>query len=293
MHAMVTGGRGWLGSVLVNALLSAGHTVSVFDAATNGADFVSHKPSQLRLYQAGLANMDALAKAMTGADIVYHLADRTDELPAARHILRLTDTNVVGTANVIAAAKLTGIPKIVYTSSSEVYGNVVGAKESDMPTPVTLVGATKLAAEALLRGAYHSGMDVVILRLYTVWNTIQSLLDVLATADVSEHSMQTRDFVHMTDVIKALVASYRWENGIYNIGTGVEVSMPGLYSILSNGAKPVAYKGAAQSIDRACADISYTKTTVSWVPTVVLTDYSPMELQNCYNNRWSASSSNS
>ena len=88
---------------------------------------------------------------------------------------------------------------------------------------------------------------------------------------------QTRDFVHINDVTTALLHASIWDSNIYNIGSGVEVSIAGLYELIANG-KPAEYVEPVNEIYRSVADTEFTKNTVGWEPTVLLSELKGQEI---------------
>lgn len=267
MHILITGGEGYIGSYLTKYFLETGQYVTVLDSGFNSKRLFqfSGYSRQLRRFRANISNIDAVSRAIDGIDVIYHLASRMDLNNSFRHPVRLVDVNVRGTVNLLSAAHKVGIDRIIYTSSANVYGNVVGANESDTPNPIDMYGASVAAAESILRAYYHKGMDVVILRLYNVWGGrgSESVVNKFVNGcnTVYGDGSQTRDFVHISDVIKSLVKSIKWDSSIYNIGSGEEITISGIWSKL-NGENQPSYVETRMlghpEIIRSCADISYT-----------------------------------
>lgn len=277
MHALITGGQGYIGYHLANALLSRGHTVTTLDSGFNSTIAASFQSGgRLVRHQATVVNPDAVGRAMQGVDIVYHLAARFDWDKSPRHPLRLVEANVLGTATVLAMAHKMGIDRVIFTSSADVYGNIVGARPTDPCVPVNMLGATKLAAEALCRGYYQQGLEVVILRLYNVWGKVgsHSVIDEFmhGCETINGDGMQTRDFVYIDDVIKALLLSADWDSNVYNIATGEETTINGIWALMHpNTWQPtynLDYNPGYQELQRSCGDITGTP----WKPEVFLSN---------------------
>lgn len=274
MHALITGGQGYIGSHLAKALCDSGHTVTTLDTGLN-AKHIQLNGHVIR-HQASVANPDAVGRALEGVDIIYHLAARFDwDARSYRHPLRLFETNVQGTATVLAMALKMGIDRVIFTSSAEVYGNIVGAQPTDPCVPVNMLGASKLAAEAACRGYYQMGMEVIILRLYSIWGGEGSCSVVNKFSNghavVNGDGMQTRDFVHISDVVRALMSAANWDSNIYNIATEEETTISGLWSLIhpqSSPAYDLDYDPGYQELHRSCGDISGTP----WKPEVLLSN---------------------
>jgi UDP-glucose 4-epimerase len=174
-RVLVTGGAGFIGSHLVDLLAHTGSNVTVFDDFSTGsrgniADAVSQR--RVRVVTGSILDPHAVAEAMEGCDLVYHLAvqcvRRSLRDPRQSH-----DVNATGTLTVLEAARKLGIERFVYCSSSEVYGNASDGLLSEDATlcrPVTVYGAAKLAGE-LYTDAYRQtyGLPTVIVRPFNAY----------------------------------------------------------------------------------------------------------------------------
>lgn len=270
MRILITGGQGYIGTYLTKALLDLGHTVVTLDSCLNSItpmDLTNYN-SRLIRHQASTANPDAVARAMSGVDLVYHLAARNDWNDSPRYPLHLFETNVQGTVTVLSMARKVGVTKVIFASSSEVYGNLVGAEPTDPCVPITMFGASKLAAEAVCRGFYQLGMDVIIARIYNVWGRkgSKSVVNKFANGcnTIRDDGLQTRDFVFIDDVIKALIQASSWDSNIYNIASGDEVAIAGLYELIKPGMLPTYEPATTPEIQRSCGSVAYTP----WKPEI-------------------------
>lgn len=265
MHIFITGGQGYIGSYLTKALLDAGHIVTTLDSAYNSIrvlDFSGYG-SRLVRHQASVTNIDAVGRAMAGANVVIHLAARSmyDDTPR-RDIIRLYETNVIGTTVVLSTARKIGVDKVIFASSAAVYGNIVGARPTDPCVPVNIYGSSKLAAEATCRGFYQLGLDVIMLRMANVWGRRGScsIVNKFAAGWNTVHGdgSQTRDFIFIDDVVNGLLASLRWDANIYNLATGVETSISGLFNIINPGKTMDFVEPEQPEIYRSCLDVNET-----------------------------------
>ena len=184
MRAVVTGGAGFIGSTLTDRLLSEGHEVTVLDSFTDYYDPARKRANlagalandRLTLIEADLTTAD-LAPVLDGADVVWHLAGQPGvRLSWSDGFADYEARNVLATQRLLEAAKSAGTPRIVYASSSSVYGNAerYPTLETDRPEPFSPYGVTKLAAEHLcVLYASNWGIPTVSLRYFTVYGPRQ------------------------------------------------------------------------------------------------------------------------
>jgi UDP-glucose 4-epimerase len=281
MKVLITGGEGYIGSYLTELLLNSGFEVTTLDNGFNSRRYnLEGHTKQLKRFYGSVCNADVVSRAMEGVKAVYHLAARMDFENSNRHPIRLQQTNVEGTTNILCCAKKSGVDKVVFTSSASVYGNLVGSKETDPTSPLNMYGATKLAAEAICRGFYQSGQETIILRFFNCWgrSLSNSFVNKLVTQEnpvILGDGRQTRDFVYIEDVLSALKNCLAWDSGIYNIGTGEEITIEALWRTLRKEEPqfkfyPVGYN----DIFRSCADITFTTSQTGWKPTVLMSELS-------------------
>ena len=164
MRAVVTGGAGFIGSNVVDRLLREGHTAVAYDNFSTGHErFLERAPSpggdRFSLVRGDILDQQALASAMCGADIVFHLAANADVRHGTKHPERDLQQNTIGTFNVLEAMRRSGVPRIVFSSTGSVYGEpqvFPTPEDAPFPTQTSLYGASKLAGEALVQ-AYCEG----------------------------------------------------------------------------------------------------------------------------------------
>ncbi len=224
MRAVVTGGSGFIGSTLTERLLGEGHHVTVIDALTEYYDPVAKQANlaevaghpQLELVTEDLCSTD-LVRHLDGADVVFHLAGQPGvRLSWSDGFGSYVERNVNATQKVLEAAKTVGTPRLVYASSSSVYGNAerYPTLETDRPEPFSPYGVTKLAGEHLcVLYAANWGVPTVSLRYFTVYGPRQR-------PDMAHHRLcnaaldqtpfpmfgdgsQERSFTYVADVVDA------------------------------------------------------------------------------------------
>ncbi len=218
---LVTGGSGYFGGILVDRALAQGDVVRIFDV--NPPD--AHEgPAE---YLAGdVRDRAALARACEGADVVLH---NVAQVPLARDRALFRSVNVVGTANVLLAARDAGVRKVVHTSSSAVFGiPEANPVTEDTPCrPLEAYGRAKLEAEVLCREAVDAGLDVTIVRPRTILGHGRLGIMAILFEFVAEGApvyvlgdgSNRYQFVHAADLADAcLRAAEREKPAVYNIG---------------------------------------------------------------------------
>ncbi|MGW2256789.1 NAD-dependent epimerase/dehydratase family protein [Streptomyces sp. NPDC001780] len=242
---VVTGGAGFVGRHLVAALARAGTKVTVVDHAPLGQD-VAALPG-VRYVRADLRDYGETLLALEGTDTVFHLAGNASGNLSVENPRLDFHLNALATSNVGNAALELGVPRLVFLSSAIVYGTPVHTPigESHPTGPFLPYGASKLAGEfALLSLHRTAGLPVVIGRSFVIYGPgedprraggevsqfLRWQLNERPIPVVGDIDRKTRDFVHVHDVCRALVAlAVRGAEGeIYNIGSGTEVSMRAL-----------------------------------------------------------------
>ena len=177
MKVLVTGGAGFIGSRLVALLSQRGYETVVFDDLSTG--YVENLAgfSDVRLVEGDVRNAEALAKAMHGCQMVFHLAASIGNVNSLRNPVEDSTVNVLGTLNVLEAAREAGVKRVVFASSSSVYGDteILPKVETMTPSPRSPYAASKLAAESYCR-AFHamSAVETVVLRYFNVFGPRQS-----------------------------------------------------------------------------------------------------------------------
>ncbi len=291
--ALVTGGAGFIGSHLCDRLVAQGDEVVVLDDFSTGQrSNLSHLDQDVAVVEDSILRLGRHASALDGVTRIYHLA----ALISGHDSMSLPDqyfeTNVTGLMRLLeCAGHLPGV-RIVYASSSTVYGNAGDAARSEEtpPTPITPYALSKLAGEHLLAMyAAVFGYDFVSLRLFNVYGPRQNPHHPYANvtckfANAAAHGLgvslygdghQTRDFVYISDVVDAFVrAADATPRTLYNVGTGEEASILSLlehYQRLSGMSLKVEQHDAWENdIRHIRADISRIRAGLGFEPKVPL-----------------------
>ncbi len=234
---LVTGGCGFIGSHLADSLLADGHAVRILDDLSTGKR--ANKPEAATLIEADVADPRAVVRAMEGVDGCFHLAAIASVERANRDWLGTHRVNLSGTITILEAARGGPIP-VVYASSAAIYGDnpALPLAETAAPRPLSAYGADKLGCElhARVAGRVH-GIPTTGLRFFNVYGPRQDPLSPYSGVisifcerlrggrgvTIFGDGGQTRDFVFVADVVRALRAALRrvsTEAGVFNVCTG-------------------------------------------------------------------------
>jgi UDP-glucose 4-epimerase len=285
VRAVVTGGAGFIGSNLVDALVGRGDEVVVVDDLSSGRrDHVSPAAS---FVEADIRDgIDA-----GGADVVFHLAAQADVQTSMRRPDQDAAINVVGTVRVLEAARASGAQVLFSSTGGAIYGECdAPAPESAPRRPVSPYGIAKLCAEEYLAGWNRiHGTDHVALRFGNVFGPRQDssleggvvsiFLERLARGEetlIFGDGLQSRDFVFVGDVVDALLAAVGHAGDVFNVGTGEETSVLELHRLCAK----VAGVDAEQRLEgarlgdarRSVLDVSHAAEELGWRPRVPLED---------------------
>jgi NAD dependent epimerase/dehydratase len=243
---LVTGAGGFIGSHLAETLARAGADVRAFVRYTSRSDngwLEMTEPdlaSSIEIFRGDLANPEAVAGAMEGRDAVFHLGALIPIPYSYRHSREFVEANVVGTLNVLEAARRSEPVRIVHTSTSEVYGTAQSIPiDEDHPLhPQSPYAATKVAADQLALSFQRSfGTPVVIARPFNTYGPRQSARAVIPTIVTQALTREVielgatspiRDFTFVEDTVQGLMRcapAEGVEGEVINLGTGTEVSI--------------------------------------------------------------------
>ena len=277
MQAVVTGGAGFIGSNLVDALVERGDDVVVVDDLSSGKrDFVNSKAS----FAEGDIRQGIDAG---GAAVVFHLAAQADVMTSVRRPDHDAAVNVVGTVQVLEAARAAGAQVVFSSTGGAIYGDCDGpAPESSPRRPLSPYGIAKLCAEEYLAGWNRlHGTKHVVLRFGNVFGPRQDssleggvvsiFLERLAGGEetvIFGDGLQTRDFVYVGDVVDALLAAAEHDGGVFNVGTGEETSVLELHRLCAQvagvAAEPRFEPARLGEARRSVLDVSHAADELGW-----------------------------
>lgn len=245
MPIAITGGCGFIGSHLAEHLVALGAQVTIIDNLSTGSmNHIQHLANHLRLVTEDITNLDACIHAFGGAQIVFHLAARTQVADSLVNTHLYQDVNIKGTYTVLEAARKTGVKRVVFSSSAAVYGPQQGmCAEDNQCAPVSVYGYSKQLGELLCR-QYTELFDVqtVILRYFNAYGPRQPETGTHASvvARFGYHmkhnlpiiiygdGLQTRDFVHVSQIVDAnvrLAVAPSASGQTFNIASGYSTTL--------------------------------------------------------------------
>ena len=282
MHAIVTGGAGFIGSNLVDALVARGDDVTVVDNFATG-----HRENLNPA--AGLLEHDIREPFSADADVVFHLAAQADVQTSMKRPGYDAEVNVVGTANVLSAAP--GAQVIFASSGGAGYGECpVRATEETPFLPLSPYGIAKKCGEEYLAGWNRiHGTSHVALRFANVYGPRQDagleggvvaiFLEGLARGEqtvIYGDGTQSRDFVFVGDVVSATLSAVGKAGGPYNVGSGIATTVAELHRECAAVAGSSDEAGAAEArlgdVHRSVLDVSLIERELGWRPQVSLAD---------------------
>lgn len=287
---VVTGGAGFIGSNLTDALVAEGNTVHVVDNLSNGTRDKVHPDAVF--HEMDIRDVAALRTLAADAspDVFFHLAAQADVRKALEDPGYDADVNVIGTVNVLEAARAAGARVIFASTGGAGYGEydelTVPSPETSDTRPMSHYGMSKMAGEGYCR-LYSRlyGSDTVVLRLGNVYGPRQDphgeagvvaifagrMLDGIAPT-VFGDGMQTRDYVYVGDVVRAFMAAREAPSGeTFNVGCGNEVTVIDLIEGLGAGAPEFAPARLGE-LQRSALDVRKAGDVMGWAPQMPLAD---------------------
>ena len=240
MRSFVTGGAGFIGSNLVDRLLSLGHEVVAFDNLSTGQPaFLEAARAQPRftMVEGDTLEPASLTRAMAGADAVFHLAANADVRFGTEHPRKDLEQNTIATFNVLEGMRTNGIGRIVFSSTGSIYGeaSVIPTPESaPFPVQTSLYGASKLAGEGLIQAYCEGyGFEGYIFRFVSilgeryshghVFDFYRSLRENPKELRVLGNGLQRKSYLYVQDCVDAILTVMEQSTGgkaqIFNLGT--------------------------------------------------------------------------
>src|SRR5881392_855522 len=283
LRAIVTGGAGFIGSHLVDALVERADEVVIVDDLSSGRR--EHLNPNARFEERDIRqSLDA-----SDAEVVFHLAAQADVQTSMKRPDYDADVNVLGTVRVLEAARASGAQVVFSSTGGAIYGECdAPAPESAPRRPVSPYGIAKLCAEEYLAGWNRiHGTDHVALRFGNVFGPRQDssleggvvsiFLERLARGEetlIFGDGLQSRDFVFVGDVVDALLAAVGHAGDVFNVGTGEETSVLELHRLCTKvagvDAEPRLEPPRLGDARRSVLDVSHAAEDLGWRPQVTL-----------------------
>ena len=286
MKSLVTGGAGFIGSHLVDALLEMGHEVIVLDNLSTGRlENLAQVKNNVRIRQCDLGIDGDWKDSFSGIDWVFHLAALADIVPSIQEPEAYFRSNVDGTFNVLQASRQAAVRRFVYVASSSSYGvpSVFPTPEISKICPQYPYALTKyLGEELVLHWAKVYALEALSLRFFNVYGprsrtsgTYGAVFGVFLAQKLAGEPFtvvgdgeQTRDFTYISDIVSALLgaAQSQYSNRVYNVGSGSTVSVNRLVQLL--GGRRVFIPKRPGEPECTYGDITRIQEELGWKPRV-------------------------
>ncbi|MBC7186777.1 MAG: NAD-dependent epimerase/dehydratase family protein [Calditrichaeota bacterium] len=294
IRVLVTGGAGFVGSSIVARLLECGAEVTVLDDLFTGKREYLPEAPRLRFVLGSVTDSALVEEVMAGCEIVIHAAAR-NIIVSTRNPREDFETNIGGTLNVLLAARKLGVRRVVYTSTSSIYGNprYLPINEDDHYATLSPYAVSKFAGENYCTAFYESfGLSTCVVRYSNIYGPRQSPENpycgvVAKFFDAALHDRpllihgdgeQTRDFTYVDDAVQATLlaaVSTKAEGRVYNVGTGREVTINYLAECVARVfGKPLRVEHIDRrdidNIRRRVMNIERIRRELRWVPEITL-----------------------
>jgi nucleoside-diphosphate-sugar epimerase len=296
---LITGGAGFIGSHIVDALVERGEEVVVFDDLSNGRlENIAHHGDRVQFIKGDLRDLAAVERAMQGVDFVSHQGALGSVPRSIAEPLPTHDVNATGTLNVLLAAKDAGVKRVVYASSSSVYGaNPALPKVETLPTlPISPYALSKLTAEEYCRiFTLVYGLETVALRYFNVFGprqrpdsqyaaVIPKFIDAMRQGEqpiINGDGTQSRDFTYVTNNVRANLLAFeapaeKVSGQAFNIACNGQFSLlelvAELNALLNTKLEPEYRPDRPGDVKHSRADVSAAAEALGYVPNVSFGD---------------------
>jgi UDP-glucose 4-epimerase len=293
MRILVTGGAGFIGSHIVDGLLTDERDVRVLDnLATGRLSNLNEVADEIEFVEGDVRDLETVRRAAYGCDAIIHLAalgsvPRSVADPVATH-----EANANGTLNVLVAARDCGASRVVFSSSSSIYGAApdLPKRESLRPLPISPYAVSKLAAESYCRSFFEVyGLETVALRYFNVFGPRQDPQSQYAAVIprfiwayrngeppvIYGDGEQSRDFTYVSNVVDANLAALESSSAggqVYNVACGHRITLNELARLIGDelctGIEPIHGPARPGDIRHSLADITLAQTELGYQPTV-------------------------
>jgi NAD dependent epimerase/dehydratase len=296
-RVLVTGAAGFIGSHLTESLVHAGASVRAFVRYNSRNDYgwleLADRAvlQEVEIFRGDLANPEAVLNGSEGCDTILHLGALIPIPYSYRHVREFVAANVEGTLNVLEAARRFDVPRVVHTSTSEVYGTAMRVPiDEDHPLhPQSPYAATKVGADQLaltFRSSFET--PVVVVRPFNTFGprqTARAVIPTIVSQALSQEAIElgststTRDFLYVEDAVRGMMRCAEVDAAlgeVINLGTGVEISVADVVDrivrivgrevpveVIGDRLRPVD-----SEVERLVADNGKAKAVLDWAPRV-------------------------
>jgi UDP-glucose 4-epimerase len=297
MKVLVTGGGGFIGSNLATRLLADGHTVRVLDNfATGRRENLVGILGDLELIEGDVQSYERVHRAVRGCEVVLHQAAMPSVPRSVQDPLTSNATNVVGTLNVLLASRDCEVRRVVFASSSSIYGHnpSLPKQEDQVPAPISPYAVAKLAGEGYCRSFSEVyGLDTVVLRYFNVFGPHQDPLSqysaVIPNFIIAARARraplifgdgeQTRDFTYIDNTVEANILAMDAEDvtgQVFNVACNERISLNHMLNEISAQLgvelEPIYAEPRVGDVKHSLADISCAHKMLGYTPTVNFRD---------------------
>ncbi len=287
--SIITGGAGFIGSNLTDHLVRIGHKVIILDNFVSGKknNLAHHKKKDVKIVKLDISKSKNLYRYFKGVDYIFHLAGLAEIIPSIKNPKKYFDNNVIGSLNVVEAAKKAKIKKLIYAASSSCYGTPKSFPTSekdkiDLKHPYAV---TKFMGEELImKYASIFNMPNISFRFFNVYgprlNTSGQYSAVIGNflsqtrkkkpLTIVGNGKQTRDFIHVDDLANAFIKVIKSKsvNKIYNLGSGKRTSINTIAKIFGGKKKFIPIRPGEPR--NSLANISKIKKEINWKPKITI-----------------------
>lgn len=293
MRVLVTGGAGFIGSNLVDELLARGHAVRVLDNFSTGQRHnLGEADGEVELIEGDLRSYERVHNAVRGCEVVFHQGALPSVPRSVQDPLTTSEINVGGTLNVLLTARDEGVRRVVFASSSSIYGDAPGfpRTEDQAPKPLAPYAVSKLAAEQYCRvftTVYE--LETVSLRYFNAFGRHQDPASMYSAViprfivamqegrspTIYGSGEQSRDFTHVDDVVAANILAMDAQGasgGVFNVACGKHHSLNQLVQtlnqLLETDIEPARTSARPGDVERSWADIGLAREALGYAPVV-------------------------
>jgi len=287
MNILVTGGAGFIGSNIADALINLGHDVTIIDNLSTGKkENINPKANFFQINILDKTSLEGVFQSQK-PEVVFHVAGQVNLVWSLTNIARDLELNTKGSINVFELSVKYNVRRIIYSSTIAVYGDVdiLPVNENTPIKPLSPYGISKYSAEQYLEYfKKRNHIERVVLRYSNVYGPRQNPLGEAGVVSIFTEKIikneklvvfgdgnQTRDYVYVEDVVKANLLSIDGPEGVYNIGTGIETSVNDLIrifeSVTNTKITPIYKEPRLGEVRRIYLDISKAKKELGFEPT--------------------------